>query len=239
MATLPPGYRALVPLDKTRHGGLGVRDVERYPFARTLNSVYLTAAEFMVAAHHFPIVFARVDNGAFVPVAITALTADANLFIDEDGRWARGVYVPAYVRRYPFFLVPGQGERPVGVDDTALEANDAPLFDADGKPTPAWQRYEALLQDMEGARAQTERLSRTLKEAGVLEPFEAHAHPRGGTVQRLRGLFRVDERKLNALPAHVLRGMMKRGELSRVYAHLMSLDQFKGLLERSGAGEQA
>ena len=72
----------------------------------------------------------------------------------------------------------------------------------------------------------------------MLEPFEAHAHPRGGTVRRLRGLFRVDERKLNALPAHVLRGMMKRGELSRVYAHLMSLDRFKELLERSGTGEQ-
>ena len=236
MATLPPGYRALVPLDKERHRGLGVR--ERFAFARTLNYIYLTAAEFMLAARHYPIVFARLDTGAFVPVAVTAMAADQNLFVDDEGTWAQGVYVPAYVRRYPFFLAPGEGERPVAVDETALDADAPPLFDADGEPTPAWQRFEALLQDMEGARAQTERLSRTLKEAGVLEPFEAHAHPRGGTVRRLRGLFRVDERKLNALPAHVLRGMMKRGELSRVYAHLMSLDRFKELLERSGTGEQ-
>ena len=238
MATLPPGYRALVPLDKTRHRGLGVRDTGHYSFARTLNYSYLTAAEFMLAARHYPIVFARLDTGAFVPVAVTAMAADQNLFVDDEGTWAQGVYVPAYVRRYPFFLAPGEGERPVAVDETALDADAPPLFDADGEPTPAWQRFEALLQDMEGARAQTERLSRTLKEAGVLEPFEAHAHPRGGTVRRLRGLFRVDERKLNALPAHVLRGMMKRGELSRVYAHLMSLDRFKELLERSGTGEQ-
>ena len=236
MATLPPGYRSLVALDRDKHRGLGVRDAG-FGFARTLNCMYLTAAEFVPAARHYPIVFARLDAGDFVPVVALSLAADSNSFVDADGRWAPGAYIPAYARRHPFFVA---GEKqPVAVDETALDAAAEPLFDATGAPTAAWRRYEALLQDMEGARKQTERLSRSVREFQLLEPFEAHAHPATGGVTRLRGLFRVDERKLNALPAQQLRALMKRGELSRIYAHLMSLDNFKALLDRTDAANGA
>ena len=31
-------------------------------------------------------------------------TIGQNLFVDDDGRWAEGAYVPAFVRRYPFCI---------------------------------------------------------------------------------------------------------------------------------------
>ena len=50
---------------------------------------------------------------------------------------------------------------------------------------------------------------------------------------RLRGLFRVDENKLNSLDTKRVKSLMKNGQLSRIYAHLMSMDNFKFLLDRS------
>ena len=47
----------------------------------------------------------------------------------------------------------------------------------------------------------------------------------------IKGLFRVSEEKLNDLPGDVVKDLMARGELSRIYAHLMSLDNFTTLLD--------
>ena len=70
-------------------------------------------------------------------VAITSFTEGTNRFVDEEGAWLPGVYVPAYVRRYPFCAIPVQrgGQEPdflICVDETALEESAAPLFDKDG-----------------------------------------------------------------------------------------------------------
>ena len=35
---------------------------------------------------------------------VLGLEAGVNLFVNEAGEWARGVYFPAFVRRYPFCI---------------------------------------------------------------------------------------------------------------------------------------
>ena len=47
----------------------------------------------------------------------------------------------------------------------------------------------------------------------------------------VRGLFRVSEDRLNTLSGEAVKELMVRGELSRIYAHLMSLDNFAALLD--------
>ncbi|MGH8369466.1 MAG: SapC family protein, partial [Gammaproteobacteria bacterium] len=86
---------------------------------------------------------------------------------------------------------------------------------------------------LEGARPATEHLCRDIKELGLLEPFEAHAFPKQGKEMRLRGMFRVNETRLNELQTKDIKRLMKHGELSRIYAHLMSLDNFKFLMDRA------
>ncbi len=46
-------------------------------------------------------------------------------------------------------------------------------------------------------------------------------------------MHRVNEDRLNQLPAKAIKAMMSRGELSRVYAHLISLENFAKLLDLS------
>jgi hypothetical protein len=125
------------------------------------------------------------------------------------------------------------------VDESGLEKSDHPAFDANGKPSEDFQPTQTLISEMEGARQATERLCQSVRELGLLEPFEAHAFPKSGTEMRLRGMFRINENKLNELQGKDVKRLMKHGELSRMYAHLMSLDNFKFLMDRAAARQKA
>ena len=242
--TIPPGYKGLVALDKEIHKGKGVIATRRAAFASNLTGVYLLAAEFVQASRHYPIVFAQdQQSGEYLPIAVTGLNQDENLFVDASGEWEKDTYVPAYVRRWPFFGVRIEGEAAkngnvlICVDETGLEESATTVFDTSGNPSSDFQPTQTLISEMEGARPATEHLCRTVKEFDLLEPFEAHAFPKGGKEMRLRGMFRVNENKLNELQAKDIKRLMKNGELSRLYAHMMSLDNFKFLMDRAAASK--
>jgi len=228
-----------VEFDESRLDGVVAE--RRAAFASGLTGVYLLAAEFVQASRHYPIVFAQdQQTGGFLPIAVTGLNQDENLFVDAaSGEWVKDVYVPAYVRRWPFFGVRLTGEEAkngnilICVDESGLEESKTAVFDAAGQPSADFQPTQTLISEMEGARPATEHLCQTLKEFGLLEPFEAHAFPKGGQEMRLRGMFRVNEDKLNEIQGKDVKRLMKNGELSRIYAHLMSLDNFKFLMDRA------
>lgn len=238
--SMPPGYKGLVALDKDIHKGKGVIATRRAAFAAGLTGVYALGAEFVQAQRHYPIVFAQDQaSGEYLSIAVTGLNQDENLFVGEDGEWQKEIYVPAYVRRWPFFGVRLEGEQArngnilICVDESGLEISSKAVFDVSGNPSMDFQPTQTLIFEMEGARPATEHLCRSVKELGLLEPFEAHAFPKTGQEMRLRGMFRVNEDKLNALPSKDVKFLMKHGELSRIYAHLMSLDNFKFLMDRA------
>jgi hypothetical protein len=237
----PPGYSRLEPLDTTAHGGRGVCAERALTFGAGLNAAYLAATEFFRALRHLPIAFARDGrDGAPVPVAVLGLAEGENLLVDRDGRWDPAVYRPAYLRAWPFYTLDlgggEDGKEPrslVCVDPEGLCPDAPALFDGEGKATPAWEDQRRFLQDMDTARRQTARLSQRLAELDLLEPFEAHAYAAGGGSRRLGGLLRVGESRLNALSGETVSGLMKDGMLSRIYGHLISLENFAGLLDRA------
>jgi hypothetical protein len=238
---LPPGYQTLVPLDRDKHRKLGTAEAKRGAFVGGLHGVHLMLAEFTHAARHYPIVFVREpSSGRFVALAVTGLEPGKNLFADASGKWVEHCYVPAYVRRWPFFTAPlsgkGTPEKPesiVLVDETAVGESAEPFFDAEGHDTEAWTRQDALIRELEGLRPAHDRFVQMLVENRLLQPFDAHAFPKGGRDLHLTGMHRIDENRLNALEGRMVKGLMKRGELSRIYAHLMSLDNFRHLMDRA------
>lgn len=228
--TPPPGYGRLVPLDRNRHRGVAA--AESAAFAAELNAIPVFVAEFIPAAREYPLVFLRDGTqGHLVPVIVTGLERK-NRYIGEDGRWRSGSYVPAYIRTYPFISLPvkrggnGHSEALVCVDESALQPSDTPYFDAEGNGTDRWHSHERLLKAADTGRLQTSALCARLEELELLEPFEAQHTPKDGAPQRLRGMLRVAEGRLNALEPATLQDLMTQGQLARIYAHLMSLDNF-------------
>ena len=239
---VPPGYGELVPLEKDQLKGKARPGSGLATFARRLNSIFLTAPEFFQAAKSYPVAFGKDSrSGSFLPLAIVGLDDADNLFVDDEGNWEAGNYVPAWVRRWPFFAVQvkaddaGEPQSLIAVDPAGLVDSARPYMDAAGEPSAEWEQVQKLIQDFEGAREQTVLMCRQLQELDLLEPFTARAMRRDGGDLQLGGMYRVNEEKLNALPDKTIKQMMKKGRLSRIYAHMMSLDNFQRLLDIASA----
>lgn len=222
---LPPLYASLEGLTAERHAGLRLRDMG-FGFAAGASAVPLAAEEFVVAARSLPIVFAA--QAPHMPVVITGLAAGTNLYVDSGGAWMLGAYVPAYLRRYPFFLLrtaPGSEELALCIDPGAPQVSTTqgePLFTAEGKPAPHLERAFAFSRSVEEAMLRTRSMTLRLGELGLLKAsvvqFDHHGKP-----MRIDGFFAVDRPALAALPAEQLAELRDRGWLEVIYAHLLSV----------------
>jgi hypothetical protein len=53
----------------------------------------------------------------------------------------------------------------------------------------------------------------------------------------LGGMYRVEEKKLEFLNAAQHKNLIKKGIMGRIYAHIISIDNFARLLTRKNAAE--
>lgn len=233
----PLGYAQITPLLRNHKVVLPRAEATPAIFHR-LHVMPLSLSEFEPACRDYPIVFAHSDGGkTFHAVAVLGMQPKQNLFILSDGMWDRRTYLPAYVRRYPFCMSrvmvndKPQADRVVCVEESALSETGEPLHDAQGKPLPQWTALEKLIFDYEQDLMRCESTCQLLADFGLLEPFTMKAEVEGFTMQ-LEGMHRVTRAALEALPADRLRRLMELGAMEKVYSHLLSLDNFRRLLNR-------
>jgi hypothetical protein len=242
--TPPYGYQEVVPLTKEHRVALPAAGVLPSVF-HTMMVVPLSYSEFTLAGHDYPMVFVSGDQGKSVAaMAVVGVEQQQNLYLTPGRSWDNNVYVPAYVRRYPFCMtrvnVGGteQAERIACVEKRALSDNGEALHDAKGDATPAWEALRKFLFEFESDLARTEAMCRMIVDLGLLEPFTMQATPNVGEPLSLTGMFRVHEQKLAELPADKLKELVLNGVLPRLYAHLMSMSNFHRLLARRAARAQ-
>ena len=237
----PYGYQEIVPLTK-QHRVL-LPEPRKLPIVfRNINAVPLSYTEFGAACRDYPIAFISSDGGRqFVAMAVLGLENQQNLFVTGDGAWDAAVYLPAYIRRYPFCMtrvtVDGkeQPERIACVEKRAINDKGEALHDVKGNPLPAWEERKKLLFDYENDLVRSDDMARTLAGLELLETFTMQAIPNEGTPVSMTGLHRVNEQKLAGLPPEKLKQLAQNGILARVYAHLISLSNFGRLLDRRTA----
>ena len=238
----PFGYQDIVPLNKNQKVRL-LKQGEIPEFARSLNSIPISYTEFALVAREYPIVFTGVSGSqVFAPVAVLGIAAGENLY-NNGGAWASNVYVPAYARRFPFCMTKvtldkvEQQNRLICVEKAHLDegAGEA-MFDPDGQPLEKWKEIERLLTEYEADLERSREMCGILADYGLLEPFTMQAKfNKGGDPMHMTGMHRVAEAKIEHLNASQLKNLVKKGILSRVYAHLLSLDNFARLLDRKSA----
>ncbi|THD77939.1 MAG: peptidase [Phenylobacterium sp.] len=224
-------YKQPEPLNPEMHGKLGVKQMDSpFGFAKEGHAVPLTVGEFPLAAICGPIIFVGDDK---TPLAVMGLNPGRNMFIDENGQFEAGFYIPAYVRRYPFVYAQDDNAKQMVlcIDRAAefiVEGGDMPFFDAKGQPSEYTTRCLEFCNNFETERNRTLNFVQILKDLDLFEVKVANfvpANPDGtaGVPQKIADYFGISEEKLGALPAEKLAELRDNGALSQIYAHLTSL----------------
>ena len=232
-------YSNAVPVSSRTHADLYIKMAGDYGFARSVNSVPLTAVEFRRATPEYAVVFAG-EGDTTIPVAILGSQADQNLFVRDDSSWD-AKYIPAFVRRYPFVFASSDNGQTftLCVDDGFSGCNHAGrgerLFDSDGERTRYLETVLSFLNEYQAQFRRTRAFCTHLNELGLLESMQAQFTLPGGQRKSLTGFKAVNRSKLKELDDEVLARMAKNDELELVYLHLHSMQNFDALLRRIGA----
>jgi len=227
----PQFYREPVILDAVAHARLRLKAQQRFPFAAETNSIVLAADEFYVAQAHYPIVFTLAEPVS--ALAVVGLGAAHNLFVNEDGTWREGSYVPAYVRRYPFVMVESAGSDnlTLAIDQAAeaLSVLEGELLFIAGRPSPTTQRVLEFCAAFQRQTDAARQFAAALVEHEVLVENQAQLNLPSGAATALSGFQVIDEARFNALPDEVINDWRRRGWLGLVYAQLMSMHRWDAL----------
>jgi hypothetical protein len=234
---LPLFYKDLMPISSQQHGDWKMRTTDGAPFVVGAHAIPLLAEEFIQASRFYPIVFSLGDDP--VPLALMGLNEGVNVFVDERGMFQDDVYVPAYVRRYPFLLAklrPDTDDLSLCFDPTsevigAFEDGE-PVFDGD-QPS---ERTKAILQfceQVEQANAMTTAFFNDIREQKLLTDGEFTAQPTGAPQPYVyRGFQIISEDAVKNLRGDVARKWLQNGLMPLVYAHLFSLQRMADIFGR-------
>jgi hypothetical protein len=227
-ANLPLFYKDLVPLSSVDHADFRARPLDSAEFLVGQHAIPLTSDEFVSACRFFPIVFSAGDNP--VPLALMGLNEGINTFVDDEGKLVNPVYVPAYIRRYPFLLAklqPNTDELSLCFDPTsgALgKFDEGDVLFVDGQPSDQTKAVLEFCKNFEEAGQRTGMFMEELKKADLLMDGEVSIQQEGHDKPYVyRGFQMVDENKLRELRGDVLRKLMQNGILGLIFAHLFSL----------------
>ena len=230
-------YSNVAPLSRERHRGLQLKPLaEDYVFAASTPLVPLAGSEFFPASKHYAVLFSGA-NDDMVAVALLGAAEGSNLFVDAGGRWADDVYIPAFVRRYPFVLATSGNDDTltVCIDDTwkgFSEEEGEPLFDDSGEPTESTKRAIDFVQRYHAEMQRTRAFIARVRELDlfVRRDLQITDAERGSLL--VKDFKLIDEQRFAKLADDVIVEFHRAGWLPWIYAHLASLGNLQTLHKR-------
>lgn len=231
-AQLPLFYQDLMPLNSRDHSSWNTKTTQNATWLVGQHAVPVTADELAQVQRHYPIIFSAGENP--VPLALMGLNEGVNTFVDDEGKFSQDdLYIPAYIRRYPFMLArlrEDSDEMSLCFDPTSglvgeFDEGDA-LFDGD-TPSEATKSVMNFCERFEEAGQRTRAMMQELKDAGLLMDGEVSIAQDGKPDAQpyvYRGFQMVDQEKLRDISDETAAKWHKNGMMILVHAHLMSLD---------------
>jgi len=212
-----------------------VNDTLPYPNLEKMISVPLGIAEFYEACKDYPILFTKNQEGDWLAIALLGFN-DKNVYLDENRRFKKGKYIPAFLRRYPFVLVQNEGQEgfSLGIEEEALEELNASnqhraLFKDDKTPSDLTKNTLDFLVRFQGELQACNALLKEFETWELLVAQSANVLDEEGKTHTLNGFFTINEEKLNHLSEKKKLDMCKKGATPFMTAHLISLSNIRRL----------
>ena len=231
-ANLPLFYKQPRPLDSKAHAKLGLKKDIGFGFTKGINAVPVNLVELPQVCHAYPIAFS--PDEAATPVAILGLRDNENLFLQDNGKWAEGTYIPAYIRRYPFIFSEMADSDQLTLcidmtDEVTEENGEQAFFKDNGEASDLANNALEFCKSYHAAAQQTLEFSKALVENDLLITREAQISVGAKTRINFSGFRIVDEKKLAELDDKVFLEFRAKGWLPFLYAHLFSGAQWQRL----------
>jgi len=236
-SSLPLFYKDLMPLNSRDHGTWRARTMDSAPWLKGQHAIPLTVEEFPQAQRHFPIIFASGESP--VPLALMGLNEGVNVFVNDEGKFDQPVYLPAYIRRYPFLLAkltPDTQDLSLCFDPTCDIVGDFSegelLFD-DNQPSQATQNALNFCESFEQAGQKTSAFIEELQKHELLMDGEVAIQQEGFEQPFIyRGFQMINQEKLGEMRGDVLRTWNQNGMLPIIHAHIFSLELMRDIFAR-------
>jgi hypothetical protein len=245
---LPLFYKDLMPLNSRDHGKWRTKTLDDATFLKGQHAIPITVDEFVQTQRNFPIVFSSGDNP--LPLALMGLNEGVNTYLDDDGKFAEAVYIPAYIRRYPFMLAklkPDADDLSLCFDPSAGVVGEfkdgEELFDSKGEATDATKRILEFCEHFEQAGQRTRVFLEELAKHDLLMDGEIGISTQENPDKPFvyRGFKMVNQEKLKEVKAKTIDEWEKNGLLMLIHAHIFSLDLMRTVFARQvqqGKGPQ-
>lgn len=230
-----------------KHANLGIKPVEKpFEFLKEVATVPLTVDEFGMAATAYPVIF---TGTAKAPVAVMGVRQGHNLFVTDQGMTEPDFYVPTFARRYPFAFANHEEQDAfvLCVDRKAPMVTDLPTvpFFENGELSPYTKDAMEFCKQFEVQRQATVEFSKMLDQKGLFEQKTVTFQPRDndgkevGEAQLIAEYWAISEEKLNNLSSESFQEVRTKGGVGAVYAHLISLVNWKRIVDRALKDQEA
>ncbi len=226
-------------LDPEKHRIHGFKPYETMHFAANDVCVPLVLAEIPVALAVYTLAFVKIEKSErFQLIALLGLHIGENLYVNTNGKWLAD-YTPSFYRGYPFSLqeqaISGERRNVICFDlqsglyreNPDIQAGDLKFFDDKGQLQPVMQKLLTFFAQRAQNFKTTQVAVDALSEAELLVPWDLNVANPDPNRRLLRGLYCVDEVKLNALNSNLLPKLRDSNALSVAYAQIFSIPRTK------------
>jgi hypothetical protein len=225
----------MTPLNNKQHANLKIQyanDVSRF---QNQNLIPITVQDFIPLSTEFPIIFVKnEDTGQFTSVAMMGIRSGINLYC-QDVEWSCAV-APVGFHNAPLSLVKtGENSEEVMVcfDENSpfvSNENGDALFDKEGQQTDFLNRKTQALLNIADFTEQTQAIIGILAKKKLLTSKQLNVKLTSEEEPiLLNGIYLIDEKVLNSLPAQEFEELRTQGLLPLIYAQLASLHQITRL----------
>ena len=235
-----PNYQLLNNID---HGSLRVITRRGARYGDNVMFVPTFPVEMRAVQAHYPILLHKQpDSGQLKPVALFGFEEGENLFLDGES-W-HAAYIPMMIRRQPFLIGfqkrnPGaERERVITIDmdNPRVSKNDGTsLFLEHGGNSEYLESIADMLEAIHAGHQQNAELISALLEHELIEGITLNITLNDQSQNQLRGMYGIDDEKLQKLDAPALGELNRAGFLLPAYMMLASQSQLGRLVELRNA----
>lgn len=222
-------------LDKNNDKETRFSPLTNYNHAKEVHFLNISREEAFEACKHYPLFIAKDSKSeSLALIALVGLKNGENMFVDKEGKWDEGRYIPLSARSYPFFLIKNEDQFPFVYDESysGLNKEDGQkIFDDNGELNEYGKRITEFVERSFFQLQATDVVLKQIGDAALLKEISAEIG-RGEQKFKIGGLWQVDPEKVDQLPDEKVLEFHKTGAMALIHIHLLSLSNMQNLTSK-------